>query len=160
MSTNLALNRPASQSSFVLPYSGQRAVDGSISPISRWLCNSLPCFLSIDLGAIFSIDRWVVRHMAVVPGWPAPGYTMSDFRLQRSADNVIWQDVDIVAGNSDSITDRTVSPFQARYLRVLVTGGLQINPQLASILEFEVYQAPEPPPRSPSRGLSFQAFEG
>lgn len=155
MSINLALNKPTNQSSFVLPYSGQRTVDGSTAPISRWLCNSLPCWVSVDLGAVFTIDRWVVRHMAVVPGWPSPGYTMSNFRLQSSMDNMSWQDNDVVSGNSSSVTDRTVQAFQARYLRVMVTGGLQINEQLASIVEFEVYQA-EP---EPSRGILFQVLE-
>lgn len=155
MSINLALNKPTNQSSFVLPYSGGRAVDGSTAPISRWLCNNLPCWASVDLGAVFSIDRWVVKHMAVVPGWPAPGYTISDFKLQKSMDNLVWQDVDMVSGNFLSITDRTVPSFLARYVRVFVTAGLQINPQLASIIEFEVYQTPEPPP---TRGVPFQAF--
>lgn len=149
MSTvNLALDKPASQSSFVLPYSGQRAVDGSVAAVSRWLCNTLPGWASVDLGAVFSIERWVVRHMGVVPGWPSPDYTMRDFMLQASMDNMNWTDIDSVTNNTQSVTDRIVPPFQARYVRVFVTSGLNVNPQLASIVEFEVYSAPQ-------RGIPF-----
>lgn len=146
---NLALNKPASQSSFVLPYSAQRAVDGSVAPVSRWLCNTLPGWASVDLGAVFSIDRWVVRHMGVVPGWPSPGYNMRDFKFQASMDNINWTDIDTVTNNVLSVTDRTVTEFQARYVRVLITAGLNINLQLASIMEFEVYEAPV-------RGIPFE----
>lgn len=147
---NLTLNKPTNQSSFVLPYSGQRAVDGSIAPISRWLCNSLPGFITVDLGSIFSINRWVVDHLESA-GFPS-SYNNQDFKLQKSIDNINWVDVDSVSGNTSSKTDRIVTEFLARFVRVLVTNGIQANPQLTSILEFEVY-APTPAP-PPSRGIT------
>ncbi len=155
MSINLALNKSASASDFVPPYSAQRVVDGSTAALSRWLCNTLPCWVNVDLGNVFSIDRWVVKHMSVVPGWPTPGYSIRDFKLQSSIDNNIWSDVDTVLNNTSSITDHSVTPFYARYVRVYITSGLNINPQLSSIMEFEVYEAsPKPPePPLPTRGI-------
>jgi hypothetical protein len=153
-SVNLALHKPAVSSSFVLPYSAQKAVDGSISPLSRWQCNIniLPGWITIDLGQSYLIDRWVVYHLGAA-GFYSPGYFMTDYKLQRSSDNINWDDVDSITGNISTITNRIVAPFYARYVRILVTNGLQVNPQLASIVEFEVYAHDEPQP--PSRGIPF-----
>ncbi len=140
VSVNLALNKNAAASSYVMPYSPNRAVDGSVVPINRWLCNSLPAWLSVDLGAVYSINRWVVRHMPAA-GWPAPDYCMSDFKLQVSTDNVNWTDIDTVTGNISPLTDKTFTPVNYRYVRVYVTKGLKCNPQMASFMEFEVYPA-------------------
>lgn len=138
---NLALNKTTLANSYVMPYSPNRAVDGSIVPTNRWLCNTLPSWLSVDLGAQYSINRWVIRHMPVA-GWGTPSYCMSDFKLQASSDNINWADVDSVSGNTNIVTDRTLQTVvSCQYVRVYVTKGLNCNPQMASIMEFEVYQA-------------------
>lgn len=139
--TNLALNRPSTSSSFVKPYEPARAVNGTLTPVSRWLCNTLPGWMCVDLGYPYWINRWVVRHMSVA-GWRTPDYNMTDFVFQGSTDNVRWNNLDSVAGNLSAITDRTITPVLARYVRVYVTKGLKCNPQLASMMEFEVYPAP------------------
>lgn len=140
--TNLALNKPAASSSYVMPYVAANAVNGTLVPISRWLCNTLPGWMSVDLQATYRINRWVVRHMGVA-GWQSPSYNMSDFKLQASADNKVWYDLDSVVGNTASITDRTfANPANCRYVRVYVSKGLNCDPQLASIMEFEIYPAP------------------
>ncbi len=139
--TNLALNRPTASSSFVKPYEPARAVDGSLAPFSRWLCNTLPGWFSVDLGAGYWINRWVVRHMSTA-GWATPDYNIVDFKLQGSIDNNNWFDVDSVTGNTAGITDRTINAVLCRYVRVYVTKGLKCNSQLASMMEFEVYPAP------------------
>lgn len=142
--TNLALNRPATASSFVMPYAAANAVNGTLVPISRWLCNTLPGWICVDLGANYWINRWVVRHMGTA-GWASSDYNMTDFKLQGSTDNNIWRDLDSIAGNLSIITDRTINPVYCRYVRVYVTKGLKCNPQLASVMEFEVYPAPSSP---------------
>lgn len=146
---NLALNKPATSSSFVKPYEPARAVNGNLgttTPTSRWLCNTLPGWLMVDLGlngsSTYWINRWVVRHMPVA-GWRAPDYNMSDFKLQGSNDKNAWYDIDSVVGNTVSITDRTLPlAVNYRYVRLYVTKGLKSNTKLASAMELEVYQSP------------------
>lgn len=53
---NLDLGKDATASSYVMPYASSRAVDGlSTTPINRWSCNSVPAWLSVDLGLVYSI---------------------------------------------------------------------------------------------------------
>lgn len=137
---NVALNKNATSSEYIAPFSAQKAVDGQILPTARWLCKTVPGWMMVDLGAYYWINRWVVKHMGLV-GW-SPAYNMVDFKLQKSLDNVTWTDADSVAGNSSNNTDRPVAPFKARYLRVYVTKGLNANNGTASIVEFEAYDMP------------------
>ena len=135
---NIALNKTAVASSYVMPYSASRAVDGSLVPVSRWLCNTLPGWLAVDLGKMYSINQWTIRHMPVA-GWASPDYVNSDFKLQGSNNNVNWYDIDPVVGNVASITTRNLSSLVVyRFFRVYVSKGLKTNPQLASIVEFEL----------------------
>lgn len=137
---NIALNKATASNGYILPYSPSRAVDGSIVPTSRWLCSRLPAWISVDLGISVWVDKWIVRNMTSA-GWPSPNYNISDFKLQGSSDNTSWFDIDIVTGNTANIVERTVSPTLARYFRIYVTKGLRINPQIASILELELYES-------------------
>jgi hypothetical protein len=136
---NIVLNKTATAGSSVVPYTPQKAVDGSVTPFSRWLCNATPGWLRVDPGALYMVNRWVVKHMPVA-GW-TPDYVISDFRLQGSNDNINWSDIDAVAGNTAAVTDRTVAPVVFRYFRVYVTRGLKNNYQMISLVEFELYQA-------------------
>lgn len=65
---NLALHKNANASGFISPFSASMAVNGTLTPTSRWLCNPVPCNLYVDLGAPYWFNRWVVRHMGVVSG--------------------------------------------------------------------------------------------
>lgn len=139
MSNNLALNKSASASSYVKPFQPSRAVDGNNRPEFRWICNSLPGWLKVDLGGEYYIDRWVVTHMGAA-GWDSR-YNVSDYIFQGSLDNANWIILDSVTGNSSSSTDRKIAIVKVRYVRVSVTRGIAINPQLASIVELQVYEA-------------------
>ncbi|SFR75378.1 cadherin-like beta sandwich domain-containing protein [Anaeromicropila populeti] len=146
---NLLLGKPCTASSYVLPYEPARAVDGvstSVDPTSRWLCNTLPGWMQVDLGKNYLVNRWVVRNMGNVMGWntyPNGGYNMSDYKLQyMNTANGTWIDMDGVVSNTNAITDRTFPDQIVRYVRLYVTKGLNINPQLASCMEFEVYEHP------------------
>lgn len=137
--SNVALNKPATASSYVSPFSADSAVDGTLTPIRRWLCDSsMPCWLSVDLGKTYWIQRWVVKHMGTV-GWSSPDYNMENYSLQGSMDNINWTNLDTVTNNTASATDRSIPFAQARYLRVNVTTGLNTNQSVASIADFEVY---------------------
>lgn len=53
---------------------------------------------------------------------------------------IIWTDVDGISGNTSNLTDRNISTFViAKFVRLIITKGLRINPQLASLMELEVY---------------------
>jgi hypothetical protein len=95
----------------------------------------------VDMGERYWIDRWVVKSMGSVTGWTSPDYNMNSYTLQGSVDGASWDNIDSVAGNTLSQTDRTFSPVYYRYVRLYVTSGLNCNKQLAACMEFEVYEA-------------------
>lgn len=135
---NVALNKPAASSGYVSPFAAGKAVDGALTPLSRWLCDAMPCWAQVDLGKNYYVQRWVVKHMGAI-GWQSPSYNMMDYSLQGSLDNANWFNLDAVANNSLSSTDRTFSFTQARYVRVNVTKGLNINKGVASVAGLEIY---------------------
>lgn len=138
--TNLALNKPTASSSYVLPFTSARVVDGSTAPTSRWLSSTVPAWLSVDLTAQSWVSRWAFNNMGAV-GWNTPGYNINTFKLQYSNDNANWFDVDVVSGSTIPTVDRTIPPVLARYFRVYVSTGLQVHPQVAAIAELALYQA-------------------
>ncbi len=135
---NVALNKTATSSSYVSPFAAGKAVDGTLTPLSRWLCDAMPCWIQVDLGKNYYIQRWVVKHMGAI-GWQSPSYNMIDYALQGSLDNASFSNLDSVTSNNASVTDRTISFAQARYVRVNVTKGLNINKGVASVAEMEIY---------------------
>lgn len=137
---NIALNKTANASSFVAPYSPQRAVDGSISPTQRWVCTNLPGWMYVDFGQPFWINRWVVKLMGYA-GWGS-SYNMSDFKFQGSNDLNTWSNIDIVAGSSANIVDHTFQAVKFRYVRIYADTGIPVNRKLAAFVEIEVYDAP------------------
>ncbi len=135
---NIALNRPVTASSYVLPYEPARAVNGTTQATSRWLCKTLPGYMTVDLGSTNVITSWTVKHMGTA-GWRTPDYNMCNFALQGSNNNTNWVTIDSVVNNTVAITSRTVVPCAYRFVRLNVTKGLNTNPQLASVMELEVY---------------------
>jgi len=142
MANNILLNKTATASSFVMPYTAANAVNGITTPLSRWVCNTLPGWITIDAGAAFWVNRWVIKLMGNA-GW-ASNYNMPAYTLQTSIDNYNWMTIDSVVGNAANTTDRTFATISARYFRISVPSGITINTKLASIMEFEVYDAPAP----------------
>jgi hypothetical protein len=72
-------------------------------------------WVSIDLGADRTIGRYVVQHAGV------PDLNTRDFMLQYSDNNKQWTTADSVTGNTAPTTNRPVTPFTARYIRLLIT---------------------------------------
>lgn len=141
---NVALNKTATSSSYVSPFAAGKAVDGTLTPLSRWLCDAMPCWIQVDLGKNYYIQRWVVKHMGAIVtsgaiSWQSPSYDMIDYALQGSLDNVSFSNLDSVTSNNANSTDRTIPYAQARYVRVNVTKGLNINKGVASVAEMEIY---------------------
>lgn len=139
---NLALKKTVSASSYILPYSPDRAVDGIIDrPIDRWLCSKLPGNLEIDLGNVYYISQWIVYHMGAISGWDKQkgAYDMSDYSLMvKQKDTDQWREVDSVSGNLDSKTDRIISDVPARYVQLVVSKGLNVNPTVVSCMNIAV----------------------
>jgi hypothetical protein len=94
-------------------------------------------WLMIDLGADTTISRWIVKHAGVM-GEPSE-FNTSDFKLQKSSDGKDWEDVDSVKDNKDSITNRTITPFTTRYIRLYITKATQTDSNTARVFSIELY---------------------
>jgi hypothetical protein len=105
------------------------AVDGN--PETRWVSSTnasatAPQWVTVDLGAAKTINRWVVRHNGYAGR--ADNFqklNTKDFALQRSDNGTTWTNVDTVAGNTAELTDRAVPSFSARYVRLNITGAVR-----------------------------------
>lgn len=134
---NIALNKATTASGFVMPYEPKRAVDGSKQPTNRWLYHTVPASMTVDLGSTSIITLWTVKHMGEA-GWRSPDYNMSDFAVQGSIDNANWVTIQAFTNNTASSNSGNVA-CAYRFVRVLVTKGLNTNTRMASIMELEVY---------------------
>lgn len=72
-------------------------------------------WLSVDLGTDRTIGRYVVEHAGEAD------LNTRDFLLQSSDNDKLWTTRDTVSGNTSAVTDRTVPPFTARYVRLVIT---------------------------------------
>lgn len=117
----------------------ERAVDGVVVNNSKW-CYDSPYdkWLEVELQGSNTITRWVVKHAGY--GGEPTSWNTQDFQLQYSYDNTTWYTADSVVGNTANITDRTVTPFCAKYVRLYITSATQeYGNNCARIYEFEVY---------------------
>ena len=107
------------------------AVDGNES--TKW-CHKISSdkWLAIDLGKTMNICEWKVLHAGI----ESEGYITKDFKLQK-LEGEQWVDVDAVSGNMLNTTDRFVTPFSARKVRLYITNS-GIN-TAARIYEFQVF---------------------
>lgn len=125
---NLALGRPASASSQESPALGpERAVDGNAT--SRWSSQfSDPQWLQVDLGAVRSVRRVVLRWETAYG---------RNYQIQVSSDGANWSTVasrQNWAGGTDSLS---FAPTSARFVRVY--GTARGTSWGYSLYEFEVY---------------------
>lgn len=160
MDNNLILNKPAQASNSFEPFSPTKAVNGNFSPEDRWASSQLPVWLSVDLLSNYYISKWSARFMGDI-GWQSPNYNMTDFRLQGSTDNVNWQDMDVITGNTASDITRNTTPKFVRYLRIYITKGLNCNNDVSSIVDFQAAEVAGAPFLSnlvPNVGILNTAF--
>jgi len=126
-SSNLALNRPATSSSNEsASLTPNLAIDGNTS--TRWSSAfSDPQWISIDLGATYSINR-VVLNWETAYG--------SAYQIQVSTNGSTWTTIYSTSSGNGAIDDLTVSG-SGRYVRMYgTTRGTQWG---YSLFEFEVY---------------------
>ena len=126
-------------------YSPARAVNylpepGKSAASRRWYCtNTGDKWLQFNLVQSHYINRWYVEHLGAA-GWDISCNT-KDFQLQSSLDGVNWITRDAITNNTANITDKEVTPFTARYIRLNITQGNQNNNLWASIMKFYVCAA-------------------
>jgi predicted alpha-1,2-mannosidase len=152
--SNIALNKTATANQFVTGEDPPKAVDGISTYPSKWCSNvSGDKWLKLDLGQNYTINRWVVKHCGA--GGEPVNWNTSDFKLQKSSDGNTWTDVDSVVGNTANITDRNVTAFTNRYVRLYITKPTSDTDIAARIYEFELYSSSGPtstPTPTPSPG--------
>jgi glucose/arabinose dehydrogenase len=136
--TNLALNKAATAdgqcSSSETP---AKAVNGSVTGgnSDKW-CSGPTSWLRVDLGAVATINSFVVRHAGA--GGEAAGYNTRDFNLQVSNDGTTWTTVATVTGNTANVTTNTVA-VTGRYVRLnIVTAQTSTAYPATRIYELEV----------------------
>ena len=113
--------------------------DGSPSDGYVWVSRTTggTGWVQLDFKESYLISRFVVRH-AEAAGMD-PGLNSRDFTVETSLDGETWQTAGTYICNTAPVTDATIPPVEARYLRVTVTdGGTDGYVRIADI---EVYGA-------------------
>lgn len=106
-------------------------------------------WVQLDLKKVYAINRWTVSHAGSITASWVKGNT-KDFKLQASMDGSSWVDIDEVYGNTANKTDRSVTMFFARYVRIYIITPSQavleypedIQYEYACIADFNVYTMP------------------
>jgi hypothetical protein len=115
------------------------AADGSPSEAYMWVSSTSDGkgWVSCDFGQTYTISRYVVRHVQAA-GLGCELNTR-DFTVETSLDGQTWTTVGTYTGNTDAVTDATITPVEARYVRVTVTDAGADG--IARIADIEVYGA-------------------
>lgn len=126
---NLALNKTVESSGYVAGGEPSNAIDGLTS--TRWYSqNSGDKWLKIDLGASYTINRYLVKHASK----SADNFSLDtkSYKLQTSMDGMNWTDTDIVSNATEDAVLRQAEPevgrvgnFTARYVRLYITQATQ-----------------------------------
>ncbi|MDM4719473.1 discoidin domain-containing protein [Micromonospora sp. WMMA1363] len=140
--SNLALGRPATASGQCNGAEGPaKAVNGSVSGgnSDKWCTLTADRWLEVDLGAVRSLNRFVVEHAAA--GGESTSWNTRDFTIDvRSAASDPWTTAVTVTGNTAAVTTHPVT-VDARYVRLVVTTPTQDNDPATRIYEFEAWGA-------------------
>ncbi|WP_046513242.1 glycoside hydrolase domain-containing protein, partial [Bacillus sp. SA1-12] len=137
--TNVALNAKATASGQCNEREKPAfAVDGSTE--TKWCDNSgaTKRWLELDLGKEYNINQWIVQNACIGESKNCPFWNTHSFRLQMSKDGKTWEDIDVVTDNIQTIVDRYVPVFTARYVRLYLDKA-STQDSIARIYEFELY---------------------
>ena len=99
------------------------AANGSPSEGYIWISKTTDGtgWVQLDFKEPFEISRYVIRH-AEAAGLD-PQLNSRDFIVETSLDGETWTTVGTHTGNTARSTDASITPVQARYLRLTVTNG-------------------------------------
>ncbi len=138
--TNLALNRPTSQSSNTQNYVSANAVDGNAGSYWESVNNAFPQWVQVDLGSAQSISRVIVK-LPPSSAWATRTQTIA---ILGSLDGVTFVTVKAAATYTfDPATGNTVTitfpPVTVRYVRSVITTNS--GWPAGQVSEFEVYSS-------------------
>ena len=113
------------------------AADGSPSEPNMWVSSETngTGWVQCDFGEPYLISRFVVRH-AQAAGLGRELNTR-DFTVETSVDGNTWTAVGSYSANTEAVTDASIEPVEARYVRVSVTDAGADG--IARIGDIEVY---------------------
>lgn len=113
------------------------AADGSPSEGYMWISQTEDGtgWVQLDFKEPYQISRYVIRH-AEAAGL-APQLNSRDFTVETSLDGISWTTIDSHVNNVEPVTDVTITPVEARYVRVKVSDGGMDG--LVRIGDIEVY---------------------
>ncbi|MBO7067157.1 MAG: discoidin domain-containing protein [Bacteroidaceae bacterium] len=99
------------------------AADGSPSEGYIWISKTTDGtgWVQLDFKEPFQISRYVVRH-AEASGLD-PHLNSRDFTVEVSLDGETWTTVGTHTDNTSAVTDASITPVDAQYVRVNVTNG-------------------------------------
>ncbi|QRK04879.1 GH92 family glycosyl hydrolase [Archangium violaceum] len=127
--TNLALNQSATASdSCNASESPSKAVNGTINGGSsdKWCDNtSSDKWWQVDLGSVQSIDKIVLYHAGA--GGETTAWNTQDFTLSVSTDNMTFETVATVTGNTANITRHDFTARNARYVKLSIQTAIQVG---------------------------------
>ena len=115
------------------------AADGSPSDGYIWISRTSDGtgWVKMDFKENYQISRYVIRH-AEAAGL-APQLNSRDFTIETSLDGETWTTIGTHTGNTLPVTDASITPIEARYVRVNVTNAGTDG--FARIGDIEVYGA-------------------
>jgi hypothetical protein len=112
------------------------AADGSCAPEQSWISSPKgKKWIQFDLKKTCRISRYVIRHAGV--NGMDQSYNTKSFKIEVSNDGKKWQVADQQAGNMSDVTDRDITPVQARYVRISITDAGKDG--IARIGDVEIY---------------------
>ena len=103
--------------------SARYAADGSPSDGYIWISRTSDGtgWVKMDFKETYKISRYVIRH-AEAAGLE-PQLNSRDFTIETSLDGETWTTVGTHTGNTLPVTDASITPIDARYVRVNVTNS-------------------------------------
>ena len=115
------------------------AADGSPSEGYIWISQTTDGkgWVQLDFRETYKISRYVVRH-AEASGMDAE-FNSRDFTVETSLDGETWTTVGTHMRNVSPVTDASITPVEARYVRVNVTNGGSDG--IVRIGDIEIYGA-------------------
>ncbi|GHJ49266.1 hypothetical protein Cs7R123_66080 [Catellatospora sp. TT07R-123] len=133
--SDLALGRPATGSAAcVAAEAPAKAVDGVVSGNSKWCSGVAGATLQVDLGAVRTVRRFVVRHASA--GGEILALNTKAYRIEGSTDGTTWTTLVTVTANADGVTTHPVNAT-ARYVRLVVVTPSQTTDTVTRVYSLE-----------------------
>jgi mannosyl-glycoprotein endo-beta-N-acetylglucosaminidase len=137
---NFALDRPATGSPICKP--GEEVEKAFNGRAESWTQDKFctletPSWLQVDLGEVRTVRSFTVKHAGAAG--EAKAMNTRAFRIRTSLDGEAWDTAIDVTNNAMDVTVHDISPREARYVRLDVTGPTQdFGDPATRIYELEV----------------------